>query len=86
MDTSIKRGIRHKKHKRRKTDAITPFCVFCPFTITGSIGGTAQVALRQLIRPIKILGDQNSNDNAWGKNQYDAMLAKWSGGSAWDSA
>lgn len=44
--------------------------------ITGSIGSTAQVSLSQLIRPIKILGDQNRNDNAWGKNQYDAMLAK----------
>jgi hypothetical protein len=44
--------------------------------ISGGIGSAAQVAFSQLIRPINILGDQNRNDNAWGKNQYDAMLAK----------
>jgi hypothetical protein len=44
--------------------------------VTGSIGSSQNVALNQLINPSPLLGSITQNDNPWGSNQYDAMLAK----------
>jgi len=44
--------------------------------IIGGIGSSPQVALNQLLNPIPLLGTMNRSSNPWGKNQYDALLAK----------
>lgn len=44
--------------------------------IIGGIGSSQQVALNQLLNPIPLLGTMNRSSNPWGKNQYDALLAK----------
>jgi hypothetical protein len=44
--------------------------------VTGSIASSKNIAFNQLLNPVKILGTITENDNPWGKNQYDALLAK----------
>jgi hypothetical protein len=44
--------------------------------VTGGASTNSTVAMNQLLNPITILGTMNENNNPWGKNQYDAMLAK----------
>ena len=44
--------------------------------ISASIGSSSTVALNQLLRPDPLLSGITENDNAWGKNQYDALQAK----------
>ena len=52
-----------------------PFQGLSPF-ITGNIGKNNTRNFWDLLRPLKLLGDQNRRGNAWGKNQYDAMLVR----------
>jgi hypothetical protein len=44
--------------------------------VTGSIAGSKSIAFNQFLNPVKILGGITENDNPWGRNQYDALLAK----------
>lgn len=44
--------------------------------VTGGRGSSQLISLYDLLRPLKILGGQNRNDNPWGKNQYDALEVK----------
>jgi hypothetical protein len=44
--------------------------------VTSSASTNSTVSLNQLLNPVKILGGITQNLNPWGKNQYDAMLAK----------
>jgi hypothetical protein len=44
--------------------------------VNGSIASNSTIAMNQLLNPVKILGGITRNNNPWGKNQYDAMLAK----------
>jgi len=44
--------------------------------VNGSIATNSTVNMNQLLNPVKILGGITENNNPWGKNQYDAMLAK----------
>ena len=44
--------------------------------VTGSIATATTVAMNQLLNPVTILGGITQNNNPWGQNQYDALLAK----------
>jgi len=44
--------------------------------VTGGIANTKNIAFNQFLNPVTILGGITENDNPWGKNQYDALLAK----------
>jgi hypothetical protein len=44
--------------------------------VTGSIGSSKTVALNQLLNPDPLLGGITENDNPWGSNQFDALVAK----------
>jgi hypothetical protein len=44
--------------------------------VTGSIATATTVNMNQLLNPVSILGTITENNNAWGSNQYDAMLLK----------
>ena len=44
--------------------------------VTGSIATNTTIAMNQLLNPVTILGGITQNNNPWGRNQYDAMLAK----------
>jgi hypothetical protein len=44
--------------------------------VTGSIATNTTIAMNQLLNPVTILGGITRNNNPWGKNQYDAMVAK----------
>jgi hypothetical protein len=44
--------------------------------VTGGASTNTTIAMNQLLNPITILGGVTENNNPWGKNQYDALLAK----------
>jgi hypothetical protein len=44
--------------------------------VTGTIATNSTIAMNQLLNPVAILGTITENNNAWGSNQYDAMLFK----------
>jgi hypothetical protein len=44
--------------------------------VTGSIGSSQTVAFNQLLNPIPLLGGITENDNPWGSNRFDALVAK----------
>jgi hypothetical protein len=44
--------------------------------LTGGVSTAANRSIADLIRPLKLYGDLNRNNNPWGKNQYDALLVK----------
>jgi hypothetical protein len=44
--------------------------------VTGSIASSKTIAFNQLLNPVTILGGITENDNPWGSNQFDAMVAK----------
>lgn len=44
--------------------------------ISGGIATNSTVSMNQLLNPVTILGGITENNNPWGSNQYDAMLAK----------
>ncbi len=44
--------------------------------VTGGISTNTTLSMNQLLNPVTILGGITENNNPWGKNQYDALLAK----------
>jgi len=44
--------------------------------VTGTRSTNQLISIYDLLRPLKLLGGQNRNDNPWGKTQYDALEAK----------
>src|SRR5207302_3975881 len=44
--------------------------------VTGTIATNTTVSMNQLLSPVTILGGITENNNPWGKNQFDALVAK----------
>jgi hypothetical protein len=44
--------------------------------VSGGRGSNQLITVYDLLRPLKLLGGQNRDENPWGKNQYDALEAR----------
>ncbi len=44
--------------------------------VTGGIATASTVNMNQLLNPVTLLGGVTQNNNPWGKNQFDALVAK----------